>query len=224
MSARPAAGKAPAPNVKRGRVAIWTRERLDSLSTPELRVLHQNAIRLGEVELAETCDSILGGRPRGKPVARRASRKGLRQGLVSRFAALGARGVSPASRFWSRGGIRPGDGTVVLVLWAEDARYEAGRSEFLLWAPNVDGSRAWSDSAGGRERLEHCRAARERGVAEGLLAYGVRLEGTLPEEKVLFSDGTDIENIVELRVEQRGEEFWGVSAGSPPAATPHVLR
>ena len=198
------------PNMKRGRAALWTRDRIDALATPELRELHANALRLNETELAALCDEILGLRPRGRIVERKAPRKHVRLGLVSRLAALGTRGVIPANRFWSRGGVRASDGMVVLVLWAEDARVDGSRTEFLLWAPNVDGARAWSDSAGGRERLEHCRKALASGAAEGLLGYGVRMEGMLPEEKVLHFDGADPENVLSIAVERRGDEYWGV--------------
>lgn len=198
------------PNVKRGRAALWTRERIEQLSTDELRLLHANALRLDEAALASLCDEVLGTRPRGRLVERRPSRKRIQHGLVSRLAALGLRGVTPRNRTWSRGGVRAGDGVVVFVLWAEDGRYLGGHSEHLLWSPNTGGARAWSDSPGGQERLEHCREALGRGMAEGLLAYGVRLEGTPPEEKVLHLDGVDPANLLDLRVEQRGEEFWGV--------------
>ena len=212
------------PIMKRGRAALWTRDRIEALATPELRLLHDNAVRLNEAALAILCDEVLGSRPRGRAVERKPSRKRARLGLVSRLSALGTRGVVPANRFWSRGGVRSSDGTVVLVLWAEDARVDGARTEFLLWAPNVDGTRAWSDSAGGRERLEHCRKALASGAAEGLLGYGVRLEGTLPEEKVLHFDGADPENVLSMAIERRGEEYWGVwhraAATSTGAAHP----
>lgn len=58
----------------RGRVAKWSRERLDALSTLELRQLLINAQRLMETEIAAMCDEILTSRPRGHAVVRK-SRK-----------------------------------------------------------------------------------------------------------------------------------------------------
>jgi hypothetical protein len=56
---------------RRGRVAKWTREQLDELSTPDLRALLENAERLKETEIAVLCGEILDARPRGRPAARR---------------------------------------------------------------------------------------------------------------------------------------------------------
>ena len=44
----------------------WTRERIDTLSTPEVKQLRDNAQRLNESEIATLCDEILGKRPRGR--------------------------------------------------------------------------------------------------------------------------------------------------------------
>lgn len=52
-----------APLLPRGRVATWTRERLDKLSTDELRALRANAENLKEAEVAALCDDILEHRP-----------------------------------------------------------------------------------------------------------------------------------------------------------------
>ena len=57
--------------VGRGRIAKWSREQIDKLTTPELRALLDNARRLKETEVAEVCNSILDARPRGHPPARR---------------------------------------------------------------------------------------------------------------------------------------------------------
>ena len=57
--------------VGRGRIAKWSREQIDKLTTPELRALLENATRLKETEVAEVCNSILDARPRGHPPARR---------------------------------------------------------------------------------------------------------------------------------------------------------
>jgi len=54
--------------LQRPKVALWTRERIDSLTTIEVRQLHANALRLGEPEIAELCDVVLGSR-RGRKAA-----------------------------------------------------------------------------------------------------------------------------------------------------------
>jgi hypothetical protein len=51
-------------NLTRGRVAQWTKEKIDSLTTPDVRQLRVNAERLNEPEIAALCDQILGERPR----------------------------------------------------------------------------------------------------------------------------------------------------------------
>jgi hypothetical protein len=76
---------------------------------------------------------------------------------------------------------------------ADEMHKAEGVQSCLLWAPNIGDSRPWSDSAGGKERLEHCRMALERGAAKGLLIHGERVDG---------------ENVLALRVEKRGEEYW----------------
>ena len=193
---------------QRPRVAMWTREKISTLTTPEVRQLRVNAARLLETEIAVLCDEVLGARPRGLAPVRRAMRKGEGRRLVSRSAALGMRGVSLHNRFWSRGGVRPSDGAVVMTLWAEDVRKEDGACSYLLWAPNVNGSRPWSDKPGGRERLEHCQRAMARGGAEGLLVYGERLDGSLPEDKARNVDGVDPNLVLSLRIEMRAQEYW----------------
>ena len=47
--------------LQRGRVAKWTKERLDTLSTIELRQLLANAERLQETDVAALCSELLGG-------------------------------------------------------------------------------------------------------------------------------------------------------------------
>ncbi len=54
------------------RAVQWTRERIDSLSTAEVRQLRDNAERLHEDEIAALCEQVLGSRPRGG--ARKASK------------------------------------------------------------------------------------------------------------------------------------------------------
>jgi len=43
----------------------WTREKIDSLSTAEVRQLRDNAERLHEAEIAALCEQVLVSRPRG---------------------------------------------------------------------------------------------------------------------------------------------------------------
>jgi hypothetical protein len=51
-------------NLSRGRAALWTKDKIDLLSTPEVRNLHANAERLLETEIAALCLEVLGARPR----------------------------------------------------------------------------------------------------------------------------------------------------------------
>lgn len=51
--------------VRPTRAAQWTRERIDALSTAEVRQLRDNAERLQETEIAALCEQVLGSRPRG---------------------------------------------------------------------------------------------------------------------------------------------------------------
>ena len=130
--------------------------------------------------------------------------------LIARTRAFEARGVWLQDARCSWGGLRKSDGAVVLALWADAIESENGGCRYLLWAPNVAGSRPWSDQAGGRERLEHCRRALEIGAAEGLLVYGERCAGHIPEEKAYTVLGADPETVVLFAVEKRGEEYWAI--------------
>ncbi len=56
---------------ERGRVAKWSREQIDSLSTLEVRQLLANAERLQETEVAAICNALLDERPRGRPPVRK---------------------------------------------------------------------------------------------------------------------------------------------------------
>ena len=47
-----------------GRSAVWTKERIEALSTPEVRQLRDNAQRLGEAEIVALCDEIVKARPK----------------------------------------------------------------------------------------------------------------------------------------------------------------
>ena len=59
---------------ERGRVAKWSREQIDRLSTPELRALRENAERLKEPEIAALCSELLDARPRGRAPKKRAAK------------------------------------------------------------------------------------------------------------------------------------------------------
>jgi hypothetical protein len=181
----------------RGRVAKWSKEQIDKLSTLELRALLDNAERLNEPEVAALCNEILDARPRGRPPAPRDRKAGPVRRLVTRGKAFEVHRVSLRSRVWSRGGVR-NDGAVVLAIAADGVQQVDGTHNYLLWAPNVADSRPWSDTPGGTERLEHCRIALERGAAEGLLLYG----------KPAGPERADAETVLQLRVEKRGEEYW----------------
>ena len=194
----------PARLLPRGRVAKWTRDRLSGLSTPELEALVVNAERLKEPEVAALCKELLAGRPGGRR-------------LVTRARAFAMHGVSASSRAWSCGGLRK-DGAVMLALAADEVLEVDGARSYLLWAPNVGGSHPWSDTPGGRERLEHCRIALERGAAEGLLMYGKRAAGAAPKDDGARGRQADAETVLSLRVEKRGEEYWASCVASGAAS------
>lgn len=50
--------------VRPGRSAAWTRDRIEALSTPEVRQLRHNAERLSEAEIVTLCDEVLKARPK----------------------------------------------------------------------------------------------------------------------------------------------------------------
>jgi len=202
-------GVATAVPFKKSPSSEWTRERLANLSKQELTNLQANALRLGEAELASLCDEVLKDRPRRGPASSGAGgRTKARQKLLPRSRAFGARGVwlQYARTSWS--GIRKTDGAVVMALWQAAVQTADGACSCLLWAPNVEGSRPWSDTVGGRERLEHCKTAMERGSAEGLLVHGDALEGRLPEDRARSVLGIDADTVIQFRVELRGAEYW----------------
>lgn len=189
--------RSAAPLLPRGRVAHWSREQIDKLSTLELRALLANAERLHEPEVAAICNELLDARPHGHPPARRRERAAEARRLVTRNKAFELHGATVRNRVWSRGGTRS-DGAVVMAMHIEEVRTAGEDMSCLLWAPNLGGSRPWSDSAGGKERLEQCRSALARGAAQGLLMHGAAGR----------AEGVDAENLLELRIEQRGEEYW----------------
>jgi len=51
--------------VKPGRSAVWTKERIDALTSAEIRQLRDNAERLSETDIVALCDEILKARPKG---------------------------------------------------------------------------------------------------------------------------------------------------------------
>ena len=192
----------------RGRVAKWSREQIDKLSTPELRALLANAERLKEPEVAALCNELLNARPRGHVVVRRHRLPGEARRLVTRNKAFEMHGVTLRNRIWSRGGVRS-DGAVVLTIRAEEVQKAESGSSCILWGPNNGESRPWSDKPGGKERLEHCRIALERGAAEGLLTYGKHAAaGADNKDNGTSADRVDAEHVLNLRVEKRGEEYW----------------
>lgn len=201
------------------RAPDWTRERIDQLSKQEIEHLRDNAARLGVGAVAALCDEALKARPwvaakrRGAAGAPTQARH-----LISRRKAFEARGVYLQDTRGSWSGVRKSDGAVVMTLWAGAVQSGDGGCSHLLWAPNVDGSRPWSDMAAGKERLEHCRLALERGGAEGLLVYGEGLDGHLPEDKARSVRGVDPETVVHFQVEQRGDEYWAVWGKKADAA------
>ena len=191
----------------RGRISQWSKERIDKLSTPELRALLINAERLKETEVAALCNEILDARPRGHAPARRDLHGAPARGLVTRSKAFEMHGVSPRNRVWSRGGVRT-DGAVVLALRAADVQQAGAGNSCLLWAPNVADSSPWSDTPGGKERLEHCRMALERGAAEGLLVYSAPPAGAAPKRNGSKADRVDAQTVLKLRIEKRDDEYW----------------
>jgi hypothetical protein len=106
--------------------------------------------------------------------------------------------------------VRKSDGAVVLGIWADAIESGDGACSYLLWAPNAGGARPWSEKAGGKERLEHCKLALGASVVEALLVYGETLEGYIPEDRTRSVHGVDPETVVTLKVERRGEEYWAV--------------
>ena len=56
--------RSDAPLLPRGRVATWTKERLEKLSTDELRTLLANAEARKETEVVLLCSEILEARPK----------------------------------------------------------------------------------------------------------------------------------------------------------------
>ena len=192
-----------------GKAVQWTKERIDALVTADVRQLRANAETLAEPEIVTWCDEILHGRPKTGPGSKARPKKNSKK-LISRSKAFELRGVYLQDPGWSRGGVRKADGMVVVTIWAGDVQAAGGGCSYLLWSPNVAGSCTWSETPGGKERLEHCKLALERGEAEGLLVHGSRMEGALPDDKATSIEGVDPEVVVRMQVEMRGKEFWGI--------------
>jgi hypothetical protein len=195
----------------------WTRERVAQLRKPEIQQLRSNADSLGAAAVVALCDEALRTRPKrsahagGKlPVPLKRSRR-----LISRGRAFEARGVWLQDARTSWGGVRKSDGAVVISIWADAIDAADGSCRYLLWAPNADGSRPWSDKPAGRERLEHCKLATSGAIAEGVLVYGERLDGFLPEDKARSVHGVDPETVLRFKVELRGDEYWAVWGRKP---------
>lgn len=184
---------------KPSRSREWTAERVAQLATEELKQLRANAERLGASDVIALCDEALAKRPRSAAGGRApASSRRHGRNLISRAKAFEARGVYLPDGGGSWSGVRKSDGVVVMSLWADAVLSEGGGCSQRLWGPDLDGARA--DSPAGRDRLEHCRLAQAQGGAEGLLVYG----------EARSVQGVDPEVVIQLRVEQRGEEFWAV--------------
>jgi hypothetical protein len=208
-----------APNAfKRGVADDWTLERIARMSAQEIRQLRENAERLNEPSVTALCDQALAGARSRARVGRKGGPHTQARRLIARTKAFEACGVSLQDPKTSWGGVRKADGAVVMALWADAIQSADGGCRYLLWAPNVEGSRPWSDRAAGRERLEQCKQAMARGQAEGLLVYGERFAEHLPEEKAHAVHGVDPETRIVFEVAQLGEEFWAVWGGKAPAA------
>lgn len=200
-------------SVLRSRSNRWTIERIARLAQREVTQLRTNAAGLGDAEVIALCDKVL-QLERPSVLAEKARRRlrAKHPRLVARRTAFETRGVMlPALSSW--GGIRPSDGTVVMSIWKDDIQSENGACSYLLWAPNDKGSRPWSDRPAGRERLEHCRLACERGTAEAILVYGEKLAGHLPEDRAMTVAGIDPSVVLRVEVVLRGREYWAVWGG-----------
>lgn len=188
----------------------WTAESVARLCGEEIRQLRENALALGAGEVVALCDAALPAHEPAAPRSAAAPRSQGKSNLVPRRTAFQARGVTLHEGMASWGGVRGSDGMVVFSLWAQDIRQENGACSYLLWAPNVAGSRPWSDTRGGKERLQQCKLAHERGTAEGLLVHGVRRQGFLPEDRASTIKGVDRDVVIVFQVVLRGAEYWAV--------------
>lgn len=208
--------------LKRGRAASWTPERLAQLGKHDIEALRDNALRLGEAELAALCDEALKRSPKGSGKGNgplKAVPKNLR--YLPRTKAFQARGVHLTDPRTSWSGVAA-DGNVVIALWSAAVESHDGGCACLVWSPNEAGSRPWSDGDAGKERREHCKLAVSRGKATALLVHGESLAGHLPEDKARSIHGIDPQVVLEVQIEKRGDEYWAVwgkrAATDTPAA------
>ena len=210
-------------------MSSWSIDRIKKLSAAEVRQLRKNAQYRKRDDVVGMCDEAL-RTSRKANTAGRAGKKPPRTGprLVSRSKAFEARGVKLRNSRWSRGGVRESDGLVVFTVWARDIETSGEDCRYRLWAPNTDGLHPWSDTAGGKERLEQCGLALSQGQAEGILIYGEQRGSELPLEKASKVTGADADTVLRFSVRREGAEYWadwsakaaqpaGVTA--PPAET-----
>jgi len=200
--------------IKRGNTQDWSRERVERLSKLEMEQLRANAERLGETALADMCAELI--KRARSATGKAAAAKSPKRRLISRAKAFEARGVFLTDPRSSWSGVRKSDGRVVMTIWDAAVKSGEGGCSCLLWGPNVEGARPWSDTPAGRERLEHCKLALEGG-AEGLLVHGEPLDGRLPEDKARTILGVDPETVLSFKVEKRGDEYcaiWGKKAAA----------
>lgn len=201
----------PRDAFKRGRADDWTLERLARMSVQDIKQLRENAIRLNEQGLVTLCGEALKGQVATRPQRRAKGATATRaRSLVARQKAFELRGVYLQDARTSWGGLRKSDGAVVFALWADAVESVDGGCRYLLWSPNKEGRRPWSDKPGGRERLDHCKRAVELGRAEGLLVYGQGVEGQLPEDKAHAVHGVDAEIVLTFEVKLDGADYWAV--------------
>ena len=194
--------------IKNGNPRDWTRERIERLTRQEMEQLRANAERLGETALADLCAELIKQSRSDSGKAAAAGRAPTRR-LISRAKAFEARGVFLQDPRSSWSGVRKADGRVVMTIWGDAVESDGGGCSCLLWGPNLEGARPWSDSPAGKERLEHCKLALQAG-AEGLLVHGEALDGRLPEDKARTVHGVDPETVLSFSVEKRGDEYWAV--------------
>ena len=192
----------------------WTKSTVEVLKTTEVGQLRANAEARGKTELVALCDEVLAGRPK-TGVRSKAKRQHELDGrpLVSRGKAFDMRGVKLRNPRWSWGGMRATDGIIVLTIWAKDIETAGDKRSYMLYGPARGGDRLWSDTPGGKERLEHCRAALSGGEAEGILIYGERRGQDLPLEEASRVTGADPHTTLRFRVGKRGDEYWAVWGG-----------
>ena len=202
--------------IKRGNTQDWSRERVERLSKLEMEQLRANAERLGETALADMCAELI--KRARSATGKAAAAKSPKRRLISRAKAFEARGVFLTDPRSSWSGVRKSDGRVVMTIWDAAVKSGEGGCSCLLWGPNVEGARPWSDTPAGRERLEHCKLALEGG-AEGLLVHGEPLDGRLPEDKARTILGVDPETVLSFKVEKRGAEYWAVWGKKAAVAT-----